>query len=311
MTQKAEIEIVTLPGPGKIKVTEIQTRAICLTLSFSEFGDTRSTGTDIVEVDADHSELRVLKAIVNSRELNAIGAFDRRTRLLVNEYVTLSPFRNGMYLLALESVEAVENILQKRSVERAALVGDFIENYPELKERAKKSLRVIYSESDYPSQESLSNYFRMSWSYLDLGIPAKLAAVSNSVFEKERDRVKLLWENAAEEIRSALYAGVNQTLAHFLEQLKVETAGGKPRRLRDGMLVKIDRFFESVKRRDLTDSKTLDALIVRARKILSGLDEESLQDVTLRTTVGEKFTALQTALQPFMVARGRRDISKR
>jgi hypothetical protein len=299
----------TVPSPAP-SGADILARAICLNLNFSAMGITRKVSTAAVETTADKSMMRVQKMLLNAPTLGAIRTFDGRVREYIDSRSLPAPFfRKGVYLLPIDLLQEVDDMLQAFARDRAALVDAFLAEYPVLIDEARRLLGPLFDARQYPESETVRTLFDLRWSFIAFETPGKLKGISRALFDREAAKMAAGLQDAAEEIRAALREAMGALVADMIEKM-TDRDGGKPKIFRDSSVLRAQDFLDTFAARNLTDDVELAALVEQARALVKGADPETLrQNTTLRETVKTGFSEIQTAMAPMLTARPRRSVS--
>ncbi len=289
--------------------SEMMDRAICLSLRLRRFGNSRKLSSEAVEVDADKRLIGVRKRLLEGDELRAITRMDSSILGYVYSRSLPSVFRDGIYLVPVELVQEVDEKLSEMAREREALVEAFCSVYPSLIEDAASRLRSVFDPRDYPSVETIRETFGFEWLYVDLGVPSGLKGVSRSLWLKESEKQKKLWEEAMGEVRQVLRAQLQALVEHMVDRLSGKNEDGKPRIFRDSLVRNMEDFLATFDARNITDDADLKGLVEKARRLMQGVGPALLREApTVRETVAQGFERLQTAMDGMMIERPSRAI---
>jgi hypothetical protein len=283
-------------------------RAICLSLTVGCLGTRRKVPATSVQVEADRDMLHVSKAILESKELDAIKTLDGELRTWLGTRALPSPFRRGTYLVPIALVEEVDGKIGEYQEKRAGLVARFLAAYDASVEDAKKRLNGLFDVSDYPGAEKVRAAFYVDVRYLAFGVPEKLEGIRKDIFEREKAKAEASWKEASEEVRQALRAGLADLADHLVERLQ-GNGDGKPKVFRDTLVENMTDYLDLFDPRNVTDDTQLAQLVERCRNILDGVDADALRSsAAIRTKVRDGMTQVQGALDAMVIDRPARRI---
>lgn len=296
---------------------EIRGNSICFVISTSRMTVRRTVSKGDVKVesvgagqDPDQEMVTVAKDLLDSPELRAIATFDHVTKLRVKQRSVPSPLlRSGAYMIAVDGLSDMYDYLEGRKKDREPLEAAFLAAYPKLVDEARKRLGALFDPSEYPSPRAIGRLFRFEWQVVEIGTPdQKLRAVSQALFEKEREKAEKVWVNAVGQINEALAAGMAEVVAHLSERLG--GGDGPPKRFRASAVTRVTEFLDAFEQRNITKNRVLSDLVGKARRLLSGVDAAALkEDGALRRSVAAGFAEIKGTLDKMLEDRPARAIS--
>ena len=303
--QKEEVQKLVNAGTkiGEIKLAE---KTVVLGVRTSIVGMQRKVSTDEIEAQADKASLNVQKVLMKSKSLDKLKSI----RGLVNREVgriavPVSHFRRGTYLLPVQLVELMETRLNKLALDWDRNVGEFMTEYPQVISEARVRLDGLFDPNDYAAVESLRNNFRFEWNYSVAETPQSLQGISKSLFEREQSRAAQQWQSAEREIRIALREGFSGLVEHFVERLTPDE-DGKRKVFRSSFVEGFRDFLDTFNGRNLTDDKSLNELVEKAKKVMEGVNVNSLRkDDNIRDKVLGSFESLKNSTAALVVKKSR------
>lgn len=164
--------------------------------------------------------IRGTKSLIPTTALGDIRSVINEARTWLRDHSLSFLFRGATFIprnLIGPTVEKLEALKDKFD----EAVDDIITRYPDYKEAAKASLKVLYSEADYPSAESLRETFGFTFHLFSISPPTAEAASMLSIEDKTKqlDRYDLMITNfkvsAVEQVRERVAALLDK-LAHQL-----------------------------------------------------------------------------------------------
>lgn len=295
--------MTTSPAPtSQPETLSLADRAILLMIEKSKWVNSRRIGSDIVETAADKSLLSTSKRLLcQPKGLHKIEAIDRKASAIVATYCVPSPFRGGMSLVPYGLVDRVHAELTTVAAEREQAVEAFVASLQDEKEKAKGRLAELYRESDYPAPEALRAAFAFGWRFVNFGVPDALQQINAEIFAQEREKQAQKLGQATDDIRQALRQSLAEMIEKMVERLTPDE-DGKPKMLLKSYGDNLRQFLDLFNLRNVTDDAELEALVGRARELVSGVDVERLRkDVDLRAPLAQAFAQVSEQLDGMIV----------
>jgi|CXWL01.1.fsa_nt_gi hypothetical protein len=294
-------------------------KAVIISFKTGRFGNNRKVRRSqltISAVDLDGGEdkpvdkdvLKVSKELLDSKELQAIGSFDQKTRGKLLTYCLPSYVDEGYYFLPISLIETVDAFLATAKAERRYLVNGFMAVYPGKKGSARYRLGPLFRERDYPGEDEVRATFTWSVRYISFSVPGSLRDISMSLFLQEKERQERMWEEATVEVRVALRESMAGLVEHAISKLSLRP-NGKPQIFRDSMVKNMAEFLDLFDKRNLTNDGDLAALVGQAKQLMAGVDP-----VTLRNNLGTRervkagFEGIKATMDTMLIDRPVRQI---
>jgi len=291
---------IAISDPG----IDLAKKTVCIKVRLSMMGNTRKVSTAQIEADADKDLLRVSKQLMDSEELKAISRFDGEIRRYL--YNICLPFDIGIHLLPIAALQTVEQRLRDFAEDRRQLVDAFLAAYPSLCQEAAKRLRGLYNPADYPPAEDVAREFGFSWQYVSFGVPDQLKAISQDVWEQEREKAAQRMAEASSEIQTVLRESMAKLVQHMADRLK-EGPDGKPLRFKETTVSNLIEYLANFEFRNVTDDGELQALVAQACELLNGVDADDLRTTgDLRTRVQQGMADIAAQLDTMLTRTGGR-----
>lgn len=293
-----------LPGTNEpIAQASIFARAVCVQLALSRLGTRRKLdpGATMNTEGTDADLLHLSAEILKSPELEAIRRHDRET----SEYLrgrASGPalFKGGVYLIALELLEATDRTLNARLAERADLVAVFVGAYSQRKTETERKLGNLADRFTWPSLGRVASSFDAQIRYLMLDTPESLKGISSEIFERERAKAASEWAEALDECRQVLRSAFADLVGHLADRL-APGEDGKRKIFRDSLVRNFSEFVDTFNARNIADDAQLADLVNRARDVMAGVSASDLRDAEfLRRDVAAKMAAIKTAIDPLV-----------
>ncbi len=287
-------QIIDLQSPGE----DLARKTVFVKLRMGLLGNSRKVSSSQVEVDADKSSIHVSKSLLDSRELEAIRKLDGEIRRYL--YSMCLPFEPGIHLLPIPLIETVDAKLREFQAKRQELVDVFLAAYPSLCQEAAVRLRTLYNPLDYPPVDDVRAEFSAAWQYVSYGVPEQLRAVSQRMFQEERDKAAGRMAEAYTEVRQVLREAMVELVAHLRDRL-MDQPDGAPQRLRESTVEKLREFLDTFDFRNVTNDQELKDQVERARQVLLGTTTDAIRNTTdLRTRIREGMADIAARLEPLV-----------
>ncbi len=296
------------------EVPRLFEKAVILTASFGLPGTTKKVrksqiaeaGNGIsapITVKADTDAVKVSKVILDCPELKAVSKKHAEIKAWIETHANHSFFKSAMYWLPLELIEEAEQQFEKYDSELGPMIEDFLAVYPDRAAEARVKQGELADTGDYLSVEEMRDRFFFTRSYISFQTPENLP---EKIRAQEAEKMKQYFRDANQEIQAALRESMSELIAHMLDKLS-PSADGKHKRFYDSSLDKMTSFLDCFAARNLTDDVALQALVDEAKKIVSGVDADSIRhDVNTQEYLKAGLEQLQAAIDPLVGDRTRR-----
>ncbi len=283
----------------------------CLMLAFSRPGVTRRLKKDqFTAADADKALVGASKKIIDSPEYAAVAAYERGVKAYVAHMALPSTlYRDGAYLILNTRVKAVDEFLEKSKPEWEALRDAYVEVYPQRKTETLKRLGLVGDDGDYADPADVKAAFGFEWSYVVMSTPSTLKQISADLWTKEEERLRARLQTAEQDIVAAFREQFSVMVTGMKEMLTGEKADGKKQKFYGLKVENLLKFMESFGDNNICGDDPLAALIGDARKLLQGVDPDTLRkDETWKANLGASFATIEANLATLTVAKGKRYI---
>jgi hypothetical protein len=287
----ATAPILDLQSPGE----DLARKTVFVKLRLGLPGNSRKINSSQIEVDADKSLVRASKMLLDSPELESVRSLDGEIRRYL--YSMCLPFEPGIHLLPIPLIETVDPKLREFQEKRQELVDLFLVAYPKLCQEAAVRLRTLYNPLDYPPTDDVRSQFTASWQYVSYGVPEQLRAVSERMFQEERNKAAERMAEAYTEVRQVLREAMVELVAHLRDRL-IDQPDGTPQWLRESTVEKLREFLDTFDFRNVTDDEELKEQVERARQLLAGTTTDAIRNTgDLRARVREGMALIAAHLE--------------
>jgi len=220
------------------------------------------------------------------------------------------PLKRGTELIPVGMLDEVYAELDRAQAAYDAEADALLAEYEELKADARRDLKDLYREQDYPSPDALRRAFWVERRMFDFSPPNK-AKLSEIVYREERSRWRQTFFDAEIEVKQALRESMLTLVSHLAERLQ-PSPDGKKKVLHDSAVDKVVEFLELFDRRNVLNDEELKALVVRARRVLNGdgaMADALRQDRTVREIVSRRMEQVKSGLDALIKSGPSRVIS--
>lgn len=286
-------------------------KTIAVSVNFGSIGQSRKVSLTGVDVDADKNRLTLMAKILQCKEADAIRSLfsELRLSLIDSKRGLLLPslFKRSVYLVPIESVDAVEAMLTKGRINLTDRVEALIAVYPERIEADRVALGTKFSAAHYPSVAALREMFSITWRYLSLGASSQLETISASVYAAEVERVKLECSEVGEEIKMTLRGAALELVSSMHDRLTGFDEKGKPKIFRDSMVSNLLNFLNTFEVKNVMGDSELSSTLSDMRSLLANVTPADLRsNQALRSAIGQQVGAIQDVIGNMVTTQSRK-----
>ncbi|AMV16420.1 hypothetical protein [Planctomyces sp. SH-PL14] len=212
----------------------------------------------------------------------------------------------GVRLIPQKAIGRFDEILSEYRRELNDAVVGLDDVYSELRSAARDRLGRLFNASDYPV--SMRDEFAVSWDFPAVEPPNYLQQLNPALYEQESLRVQARFDEAVQLAEQAFLDELSRLVEHLTERLS-GSDDGKPKVFRDSAIENLSEFFDRFRRLNIHSSDELDAVVERARNLVSQVQPQQLRDdAPLRSRIASQLSNVQASLDGLMVDRPRRSI---
>jgi hypothetical protein len=291
------------PARDKPAAINIFDKAILLSVEMHRLGVRKKVKSGAVQTDADPEAIHVSKELLESKAYEDIVSLDGEIRGYVTARCLPGPFRAGVYLLPIASVQEVDRKLEAFKAMRTRMVEKFVAEYPERAAAAQGRLGSLFDPTDYPSTDTVRNAFSMGTQYVAFNTPTKLKEISADIWQREQEKAAQQIGSYVEDMKALLRTQLSELTSKALERL-TPTDDGKAKVFGDSLVENIKDFLANFKdKNSVFADGELAAVADKLRKVLDGVNPELLRtDERIREKVRQDFASVQTALDSLTLA---------
>lgn len=253
-------------------------RAVCVCVTLRRMGTRKKVETADVQpgVDTDEGALRVTKELISGTELTRLDQLDRQIRKYLYSECLPSPLRRNFYLLPNEVFQEVNGRLTQLSEERARLVNEFIERYPQLIEEARTRLGRLFNQLDYPPEDRLRRLFSMEVRYIQFEPPQHLWNEDADVYLAEHQAHWQAWQETAELIQLQQRQQLRDQALHLAQRLGYDGTG-EPLTIRENTLTQLKETLHRFPTRNVAEDAELLRVVQKLEQYLERVDIQILR----------------------------------
>lgn len=327
----------TIDTAGTRQVEEMAAKAVLLRLTVRRMGSLQRLDSSAVEADIDEDRLRASAKLFRCEEMEDIESLDSKVRRKLMSLVLESDLKPGLYLVPVKILDKVYNLLDGYLAKRKALVERFVANYPAIVAQERAALREEFRERRYggpavlaalaevengePYDEErrrivaahVEPLFCTEYSFFTYATPGSLASISRELYEQEREKAALWWEEAKASARAALREALRGMIAHLVERLEGERVNKKgeirKKVIKESSVQTLLEFLDTFGARNIADDEAMQRLVAQAKQVIQGVKIDDLRnDDGVREAVREGFTEVARELDRLVVEAPRRRI---
>ncbi|MDR3411441.1 MAG: hypothetical protein P4L87_10960, partial [Formivibrio sp.] len=136
------------------------------------------------------------------------------------------------------------------------LVENLLTLYDRRKREAKRRLRKLYNEVDYPDEKVIRQTYTVEYSFVTLAVPEALKLTDTELYKRETRKLRRLYRKTAEASCDALAKQMQDMAEHCIDRLGV-APNGNPKVFRDSLLTNWQRFFELFDEKNISGDEEL------------------------------------------------------
>lgn len=288
--------------------TQIAEATIVLNLDLGKVTNRRriKSDTEDITTEIDRAMLHVGVDLFDAPELRACQNFQAQLKAQIKLYTVPSFFRGGMYLVKLEAVEKVNEIIEKAKIDFIPVVTAFADVVDQRRDEARERLKGAFSPESYPSREAVLSVYRIEHRWLSMSTPTSLKKISIALFERERMKAEESLRMATDGITALLASEAKALSDHLVERL-TPSEDGKPKQIRKSVVANISEYLATFNLRNIGTSEELNTQVDRIQKLIEGVDAQDLRmNETLRDDVKKGFTEVAATLDRLIIDKPKR-----
>jgi hypothetical protein len=246
----------------------------------------------MTKVSQNSEWLRGRKFLINPELLGPLHTSTHQARDLVKQYSLPFPI-TSLYLIPKESLAFVDERLIYQKARFQEKVDAFVGTYDLAREEAKRHLKELFNEADYPMDIRLK--FKFEWRFLALDIPGKGVILSPEVYEREKEK----FESMMEEARTMASVALREEFAEIVNGLveKLSKDNGQTKTMKSSMFNKLHEFLADLTTRNIFDDEKLNELAAIAQDTISGISPYGLNyNAQMKDRIKTAMTTLKESI---------------
>jgi len=180
----------------------------------------------------------------------------------------------GIRLIRQSDIEPFVHVMEGFRQELEQAETDLSSAYDQIKEDARRRLGHLYAANDYP--EEIRGLFRVDWEFPSVEPPVYLQRISPEVYEQERLRVAVRFDEAVRLAEEAFATQLAELITHLTDRLTPGTDGQR-KVFRDSAVGNFRDFFDRFRALNIRSKPELDALVEQAQDLLHGVTPEQIR----------------------------------
>lgn len=263
--------------------------------------DKRQQAASVFGTDSDF--FRASKKLFNSKhpEYKAVTRILSRARAFWKES-TLPYTEAGVRLLKRCDVNTFTEQMEGFQRELDNEVESLNLAYAQLLQEAEERLGELYDESDYPP--TLVGKFSLLFDFPSLAASEHLAAINPVLYERECERIRNQFEQAAQLAETAFAEELQKLINKITEVLASKTEDGKQKVFRDSTVENFREFFDRFRHLSIRSNEALEALVDEAKQAVGGLTGNDLRSSeVVRQDFSNRITEIGERLEDAVIAR--------
>lgn len=275
----------------------LKTNALLIAVNISQWAgrklDRRATNTvEVTHATQERVGNFTKKLLPGAQELEAIQASANAIRKYFYEN-TLPWAADGARIISSQNYLPFTTEFRARKQAFDSHVGNFLSQYPTLRENAKQKLGDLFSEAEYPEADQLARKFTCE--IMVMPIPdvsdfrVEISDAEKQVFLDSMARVE---KEALAECYSRLFSVVSKAA----ERLKDPEA-----RFKESLIGNITELIDLLPRLNPIDDPTLNSLRAEVSQVINKVSAESVRaSETTRSETAQKLSDIADKMEVFM-----------
>jgi hypothetical protein len=315
-------KLVLPADPKWAPIHEVMAKTCVFILGFSTVGNRRKVDNEEFGVETESKKtFNTTKKLMNAEELTAIGSLYGELKRRVLLMALPSNIKAGVYILPTDSVKATEKILTEGQAKLNVILDQLCttKRMKEIVEEAEGRLSKVnvggkkknfFDAEEYLSPAELRSAFEITWRLVYVDSAENLQAVSREIYEKEKAKAKVEWEERSELIQQILRAQMKSLVDHLVDRMTPDEYG---RCKTFHSFEKFDNFLTTLDTRNIFGDLQIKTLATECRSLLKETGDLELlrSDVALRDHVKDGFEQVSKILDDLIQDAPKRRITLR
>lgn len=281
---------------------KLEDRALLVSLSISQWTarklDKKATKEVADNNRASTSAGRYNKSLLPLNDL--LAHVHQKTGLIREKFAknTLPWGIDGTRILPSANYLTFMTDFRKEKSEWKSLVTDFIDNYEDLVDEAKRWLGDLYNPADYPSKDQITDKFRMDMGIFPVPTADFRVELANDEIARIQEDLEQRMTSVQQEAMSDCWHRLHKHVEHIVEKLS------DPKNIfRDSMIENARETCDLLTRLNISGDPNLEAMRQAVESKLLDYHPDALRnDLDLRRDTAEEARKIMDAMATFMGA---------
>jgi hypothetical protein len=285
--------------------SDVFQEACLLQLTASCWQGSRMLDPSVMEQIGNSDWLKGRKHLVKPEILNPVRAVIGRARKNISRISLPFPI-SGFDLIHKDQISRAEETLKADEGDFWAEVDKVEDRFEEEKAIARIQLGPHYSDFDYPS--NIRTKFGFEWKYLLIETPGKHGILTPEIYEREKEKFKIMMEETRELAMAALRQELADHVSHIVERLS-RSEDGKVKTFKNCMVEKIQDYLDVFDARNLFGDDKLAELVKQAKALIGGVSPEAIREnIWLKKSIAEGMGKIKQSIDGAIIDLPRRKI---
>lgn len=212
-------------------------------------------------------------------------------------------YRGTYFIKERAILDVTQKLREFKQEHDTKLVPAFLAGYEEAKANAKKKLKNLYDDRDYPTVEALRKAFYIQVFPLE---NFKVSGKIKSLDEKMFDELAGEMRQQVRDVVTGMRFELRQTLLKMTQHLQEKLSGSEKKVLRQTAVTHILDYVKYFEDKDATNDKDLKVVVEQLKKTMEGVETEQLKkDDKYRTAMATALGGITKQLDTLVVEPGR------
>ena len=270
-------------------------RCCLIQLSTSAWGGVKRIDKKTAQKKLGTDWARAQKYLVEPTVLKPYNSIRNSARAYLQS-VSVPFVIDGIYMISYDSLKRVNAKLEDFQELASDAKFDIIAGYPSFRRKAELILGPeLFSSDDYP--EDIGPYFNFEWRIFTMSAPGENQYVTPEMVEREQRKFIDTMKEARNNVLYALRKEMNDMVSKMVERLTDNDDGSRKSFHETTVSKNFLEYFENFQSRNIFQDDQLAAIVKKAKKIIEGVDVETLKNNDkVRETVRTEMSAVADLL---------------
>ena len=262
-----------------------------------------------VNTNADPTQLRNQKKLIDSPELDEIRSQDAKLRRYVELKACRFTMQEGVLIIADGMIPIVDRVLVAyEMIRRPALVEKFMDKYTAEYENDFQQTRLAlgdqFDKKQYPHPDTVRAGFSFRYGYMDIQTTGTINIADPNIRQREERKQAAVIAQAAQDLRDTMRAAGAQMVEALFDVLRPEQGVRKVLR---GQLDRLQEYIDTYNLRDVTNDVEYQQHIHTLKQIMGGISVDQLRESdSLKLKISAELETLRPQLKALVSNVGRK-----